>query len=289
MHEHVRPHGLASWRGFLARLYNELLEDDAMGQAASFAYWGLLALFPFLISLLSFIAYLPVPDLSGRLLGLMARVVPPEGMSLVERIVLPIVEQQRGTLLTLGLLGSLWSASSAFSTFVAVINRTLHLQDDRPWLKRQLLAMGMTIGLSAFIMAAMVLLVLGPQLAQALAYLVGLGETFKTAWNILQWPAIFALIVLALSILYRLAPSEPSAWCCIMPGAVVASLLWVAVSYGFAYYVRNFGMYNKIYGGIGAVVVLMLWLYLSGLAVIIGAEVNAQLGARRATEPVKHP
>jgi membrane protein len=280
---------VVSWREFLSRLYKELSDDDAMGQAAQFAYWALLALFPFLISLLSFVAYLPVPHLSERLLALMAEVVPPEGMILVRKIVLPIVEKQRGGLLTLGLLGSLWSASSAFSTFVSVINRTLHLQETRPWLKRQVLAMVMTVGLSAFIMAAMVLLVMGPQLAQALAYLVGLGETFKAAWGILQWPAVFALVVLALSILYRFAPSEPRKWCCLAPGAIVASILWVAVSYGFAYYVRHFGAYNKVYGGIGAVVVLMLWLYLSGLSVIIGAEVNAQLGARQGEAAPEHP
>lgn len=269
-------HGLPA-RELLRRLYWELDRDDALGMAAQLAFFTLLSIFPFLIFLLTLIAYLPIPDLTPRLLELMRQMVPREAMRLVEGIVVPIVARQRGSLLTVSLLLSLLSASSAMSTFMNIVNRAHGATESRSFLKRKALAVVLTLGLSLFIIVALGLLVLGPPLARAIADTVGLGRLFELAWFLAQRPAVFIIVSFALALLYWAAPSRRQRWHWITPGSVLAALLWIAFSEGLAYYVRNFVNYNKVYGSIGAVVVLMLWLYLSGLAFIIGAELNAEI------------
>lgn len=276
MFEAFRLHGL-SLAELIRRLYHELDRDDALGMAGQLAFYALLSVFPFLIFLLSLIAYLPIPDLTPRLLDYMSRVVPREAMRLVEGIVVPVVAQQRGSLLTASGLFSLWSASSGLSTFAGLMNRAYDAAETRSWFKRKPIAIGLTLGLSVFIILAVALLVLGPPLVHAIADYVGLGTIFELAWLLAKWPVVFILVSFALALLYYLTPNVAQRWHWITPGSVAATILWIGFSEAFAYYVRNFGAYNKVYGSIGAVIVLMLWLYVSALAVIIGAEVNAEI------------
>lgn len=282
MFKAFRLHGL-SLAELARRLWREIYRDDALGMAAQLAFFTLLSIFPFLIFLLSLIAYLPIPDLTPRLLAYMSQIAPAEAMRLLEAIVIPIVARQRGSLLTASLLFALFSASSALMTFMGVVNRAYGTAENRSYLKRQALAMVLTLGLSLFIILALALLVLGPPLARAIAGYVGLGGLFELAWLLAQKPLVFVIVSFALALLYWAAPSVKKPWHWITPGSVVAALLWIVFSEGLAAYVRNFVNYNKVYGSIGAVVVLMLWLYLSGLAFIIGAELNAEID-RAATQ-----
>jgi membrane protein len=291
MFEAFRLNGL-SVSELASRLYHELDRDDALGMAGQLAYFTLLSIFPFLIFLLSLIAYLPIPDLTPRLLGYMSQVAPAEAMTLVRRIVVPVVARQRGSLLTVSALFSIWTASMALSTFAGVMNRAYDVPETRPYLKRKPIAIALTLGLSLFIIIAVALLVFGPPLAKWVAGLVGLGPLFAQLWIALHWPVAFTMISFALALLYYFAPNLKQPWHWITPGSVVATLLWVAVSALFGYYVRSFASYNEIYGSLGAVVVLMIWLYLSALAVIVGAELNAEITRAAAEErrlPGSHP
>jgi membrane protein len=291
MFEAFRLHGLGY--GQLAkRVFWELDRDNALGMAAELAYFTLLSIFPFLLFLLSLIAYLPIPGLEFRVLAYMSRVVPPDAMHLVRDIVVPLVARQHGSILTISILFTIWSASMAMSTLASVLNHAYDLPETRSYPRRKSMAIVLTLGLSGFIILAAVLLFSGPLLAQAVAAMVGLGALFKAIWLVVQWPVIFILISFAMALIYHFAPSTKPPWHWITPGSVVATILWIAFSLGFAYYVRNFGSYNKVYGSIGAVIILMFWLYLSGLAVIIGAELNSEIARarREATGPTtEHP
>ncbi|MFH0811059.1 MAG: YihY/virulence factor BrkB family protein [Pseudomonadota bacterium] len=274
--EAFRLHGLNA-RELAWRLYHELDHDDALGMAGQLAYFASLSIFPFLLFLLSLIAYLPIPDLAGRLLAYMSEIVPAQAMQLVERIIIPVVAEQHGSLLTASGLFSLWTASSAVSALSGLMNRAYDVPETRSWFKRKPIALGLTLGLSVFIIIALALLVVGPRLAHTVADHVSLGSAFELAWLAAKWPVVFIIVSFALAVLYYALPNVDQRWHWMTPGSVVATFLWVGFSEGFAYYVRSFASYNKIYGSLGAVVVLMIWLYLSGLALIIGAELNAEI------------
>jgi len=274
------------------RLYHELDRDNALGLAAELAFFTLLSVFPFLIFLLTLIAYLPVPNLAPKLMTYMSKVVPADALRLLEGVVLPIVARQRADLLTISFIFSIWSASTALGTLMGVMNHAYDVPETRSWFWRKGVNVAMTIGLSIFIILALALVVLGHPFAGTIARLIGAGEIFAFAWYIGQWPIAFILLSFALAVLYYASPNIPQRWHWITPGSVLGALLWIAFSEGFAYYVRNFGSYNKIYGSIGAVVVLMLWLYVTALAVIIGGELNAiidQAAAKEARLKAGHP
>jgi membrane protein len=269
-------HGL-SWPELGRCLYEEANEDNALGLAAQLAFYLVLSVFPFLIFLLTLIAYLPIPDLERRTLGYLGTLVPGQAARLLSDIALSVVARQQGRLLTVSFLGALWSASSALGTFIGVMDLAYDVPETRSWLRRKALAVGLTLLLAALMIAAAVLLAVGPGLVSRLAGEAGLSEVAQTAWLVLKWPAVVVLVALTFGLLYYLTPDTRQRWSWITPGSALATLLWIVLSLGFAFYVSNFGAYNKVYGFIGAVVVLMLWFWLSALAAIAGAELNAVL------------
>jgi membrane protein len=157
------------------------------------------------------------------------------------------------------------------------LNRAYDVEDARPWWKQRLTAILLTIGVAVFILASFALVVAGPQMAEAIAGRVGLGAAFEWTWKIVQWPLVFALVATAFCLVYYFAPDVDQDFIFLTPGSVLATALWLVGSLGFRVYVVTFGTYNETYGAIGGVMVLLLWLYLSGLVVIVGAEMNAEI------------
>lgn len=160
---------------------------------------------------------------------------------------------------------------------IGSFNRAYDLEEGRPWWKVRLIAIGLTIALAFFLLASFTLIIAGPTLAEHLASSLGLGVVFEWAWKILQWPLAFLLVSTAIGLVYYFAPDAEQDWVWITPGAVIATLLWVPISLAFKVYVANFADYNATYGAVGGVIVLMLWFYLSGLAILVGAELNAEI------------
>jgi membrane protein len=195
----------------------------------------------------------------------------------VEDNVRQLVTSQRGGLLSFGILAALWTSSSALTTIVDSLNRAYDVEEGRPFWKVRLIAMGLTVGLSAFIVVALVLLTFGPPLGRWVADLVGLGRGFEVTWNVVRWPVIVGLLVVAMALLYYVAPDVEQAWTWITPGSACAVLGWLLASLGFAFYVNRFGSYNATYGSIGAVIILLTWMYVTGLFVLIGGEINAEI------------
>jgi membrane protein len=227
-----------------------------------------------LVALASFI---PIENLMDTITGMLARVAPSEVLTIIQDQILKIAESKNGGLLTLGMIATIWSTSSGVTAMVDTLNQAYDIQEARPWWRVRLLSLGLTIALAIFVLVATTLVVVGPALAEKVAASFHLGAVFTWAWKIAQWPVVFALVSLAVAIVYYYGPDAEQEWIWITPGSVFATVLWLVVSLGFRFYVTNFTSYNATYGTIGGVIVLMLWFYLSGLAVLVGAELNAEI------------
>jgi membrane protein len=260
----------------LKRTYNEILTDNCLGMAAQLAYYFVLALFPALVFAVALASYFPY-DVLARAVEALAPIAPPEVVSLMKKQIAALAASESGGLLTIGVLGALWSSSAAMVATMDTLNRAYDIEEGRPWWKVRLLAIALTIGLAFFILIGFTLVIAGPELASTVADEAGLGRAFEVTWLVLQWPLIFALVALGIAIVYYVAPDAEQEWIWITPGSLLATALWLIVSLGFRYYVSNFGDYNATYGTLAGAVVLLFWLYLSGLAILIGGEVNAEI------------
>jgi membrane protein len=275
------------WNELIRRTFKKVVADNCLGLAAQLAYYFFLALFPALLFMVALIGFLPVGDVMNTIVSTLGRVAPRDVLTIIQDQVMKITEAKSGGLLTIGALGALWSTSAGVTAIIDALNQTYGVQEARPWWKVRLIAIGLTIALALFVIVAFTLLLGGPTLAERVAEWFRLGTAFRWTWLILQWPVVFALIALAIAIVYYFAPDAEQEWIWITPGSVVATILWLAISLVFRVYVTNFANYNATYGAIGGVIVLMLWFYCSGLALIIGAEVNAQ--AEQASAYGKNP
>jgi membrane protein len=266
-----------SWKELLKRTAKELYADDVLSLAAQQAYFFFFALFPALLAVISIASFFPIDTLMDSVIAGVGRVAPPEVISILRDQIIKIADSNAGGLLTFAFLLTVWSSSSAVLSMVTTLNAAYGITEGRPWWKVRIVAIGLTLGLAVFILSSMALIVAGPSIAEHVASTVGLGSAFTTAWNILQWPLVFGLVATALGLVYYFAPDAEQDWVWITPGSVLATLLWVAISLGFKIYVARWGNYNEAYGAIGGVMVLMLWLYLSGIAILAGAELNAEI------------
>ena len=266
-----------SWSELAKRTYNEAMEDDSLGLAAQLAYYFFLALFPALLFLLALASFFPIAEATERLPEALGRFAAPEMVTLLREQIQQISSSSNGGILSIGLLGALWSSSAALVSIASALNRAYDIEESRPWWKVRLIAIALTVTLAVFVLAAFTLVLAGPTLAEAAARVFGFGEAFRGAWLILQWPVAFVLICVAVGVVYYFAPDADQEWVWVTPGAVLATALWLLASLLFRFYAVSFGDYQATYGALGGVVVLMLWMYMTGLAIVIGAEVNAEI------------
>jgi membrane protein len=265
-----------SWGELVKRTWNEFNADNCLGLAAQLAYYLLLALVPALVCLIALTSFLP-PQAIEQLMNSVATFAPGEMTQLVRDQLNSITQGQHGGLLTFGFAMALWSSSAAVVAVTDALNRAYDIDEARPWWKVRLIAILLTVGLAAFVLIAMGLILVGPTLAEWLAARTGLGGVFEWTWKILQWPIVFALVATALAVLNYFAPDAEQDWTWVSPGAVLATVLWLLASLAFKIYVANFANYNATYGSLGGIIVLMLWFYISGLAILMGAEMNAEI------------
>jgi len=245
--------------------------------AAQLAFYFFLAVFPALLFLVSLAGYLPIQPALAPALERLQGIVPSEVLMLLERHLRDVLRGGQGGLLTVGIAGALWSSSSAMTAIIYSLNRAYDIDESRPWWHTRLLAIALTLALAAFILLAFVLVVGGADLAGWAAVQIGGGDVVVAVWAAAQWPVAIALVVFALDLVYFFAPNADTEWVWVTPGALLATALWLATSIGFRFYVRNFSDYAAVYGAIGGVIVLLLWFYLSGFALLVGAELNAEI------------
>ena len=266
-----------SWGELLKRTYEEAWADDILNLAAQQAYYFFFALFPLLLALVAFASFFPLYNLTDELFNLLGGVMPGQVIKMITEQLDKLSNQNAGGLLTVAFLITIWSSSGALVSMCSTLNAAYDITEGRPWWKVRLIAIGLTIGLSIFILVSMALIMAGPSMAAGIADRVGLGAAFEWTWKIIQWPVVLLLVATAIALVYYFAPDAEQDWVWITPGSVVATLLWLIVSLGFKTYIANFGSYTETYGIIGGVMMLLLWFYLSGIAILIGAELNAEI------------
>jgi membrane protein len=258
------------------RTVKEVIDDDCMSIAAQLAYYFALALFPALLFVVALASYLPFPVVND-IVGALDPIAPPEVLTIIQKQLESIVSGEATSLLTIGILGALWSSSGALTSIVSALNRAYDIPETRPWWKVRLVAIGLTIALVGFVLLSFSLIVAGPNAGHWLTGWFGLSDTFDTVWTVLRWPLIFALATTGVAIVFYYAPDADQDWVWITPGSIATTVLWVLFSMAFRVYVTRVGDYAATYGALAGAAILLLWLYFSGLALLIGGELNSEI------------
>ena len=271
------------------RVWSELTEDEVTDRAAALSYYFLFSLFPALMFLVALLGFLPLAGLQERLLAYAREVLPPAAGVTMERTLQEVIGTRRPTLVSVGILVTLWAGSNGLASIMSALNIVFDVKEERPWWKRRLLAVVLTLGFSAFIVAALTLIVFGPKLGAVLAGYLGLGDLFTFLWNVVSIPIVIALGLLGIQLVYYMAPAGERRWRWITPGGALALALWLAMSFGLRFYVAHFGNYSATYGSIGGVILLMLWLYLTSVVILLGGEVDSEIvaAARQRSETAR--
>ena len=262
---------------FLKKLYVEYENDAVADNSAALSYYFFFSLFPFLFFLATLTAYLPLGHSVATLLDRMRTIVPSQAMALIDEHVRVMLARPRPSLLTVGLLITIYSASRGIDGLRKAMNLAYDVKESRPFWRTELLAIGMTVGGAVFGVLAIAALVAGGQAGFWVARAWGIGPEYVFLWTWLRWPVTAAVIMLAGAINYYALPDVKQKFKYITPGSVVATLLWLGATWGFGQYVAHFGSYNIAFGSIGGVMVLMTWFYISGFIFLIGGEANAIL------------
>jgi membrane protein len=258
-------------------LYEAFWTDNCLALAAQLAYYFFFALFPALLFIVALASYFPLTTLIDDLFRTMGGFMPPEALQLITDQMIKISGGEEAGLLTLGMLLAVSSSSAAMVAIIDTLNAAYDVQEGRPWWKVRVTAILLTVGVAIFILVSFALVLIGPTVATTLADEMNLGPAFEWTWKFLQWPVLFALAGLGIALIYYFAPDVEQEWVWLTPGSIFATTLWLAASLGFKYYVANWGNYTETYGLIGAVMILLLWFYISGLVILLGAEMNAEI------------
>jgi membrane protein len=266
-----------SLRELLRRTYAEFQRDDVLGLAAQLSFYLVLAVFPALVCLVAFASLFPIQNLTDETARLIGPFVPSSAVDLLREFMVRIGESRDTGLLSIGLVVALWSASAPMVAVVNVMNRAYGITETRPWWKVRGTAILLSAGLAFFILTSFTLVVFGPQLADFLARWFGFNDVFVWTWKILQWPLVFALVAVGIGLIYYFAPDAEQDWVWLTPGSVLATTLWMLGSLGFRFYAVNFGNYDATYGALGGMMLLLMWFYVSGVAIVLGAELNAEI------------
>jgi membrane protein len=271
-----------SWWDVLKRTAKEFQDDQLTDLAAGLTYYAVLAIFPALIALVSILGLIGDSATQPLIDNVEALAPGPAQTILVDAIRQISSSQAAGLGLVLGLAGALWSASGYVGGFARASNRIYEVEEGRPFWKLRPLQIGITMAMIMLLAICAIAVVISGPLAREVGDVVGAGDSAVTIWDIAKWPVIVLAVITMVSVLFWTAPNvkQPGfRW--ITPGGVVAVLLWLAASLLFAFYVSNFSSYNATYGSIAAVIVFLVWLWITNLAILFGAELNAELERER--------
>ena len=264
----------------LLRTYDDIGDHHTLQMAAALSYYFVMSLFPSLIVLSAIVAYLPVPDLFDQALNLMARFIPPDSMGVVKKVLADVVTPNRNAFLSAGLLGTLWAASGGFAAAIEALNIAYDVQETRPFWKTRPLAIGLTVLVGSLLIIALAVMIVGPQFGNWLSGRLHVSVLWQWLWPYIHWTISIGFTVVAVEFLYFLAPNVKQRFFATLPGAILAVGCWIGLSYLLGIYFRSFANFNKTYGTLGAAIALMVWLYWTGFAMLVGAELNAELARK---------
>jgi membrane protein len=268
----------------IAATYQDLQDHHTFQVAAALSYYTILAVFPGLIFLSAVMGSIPFTDLFARTLDVMARVLPPDAIRFVQSMLLDLIGANHKAWLSFGTLGLLWVASTAFDAVIEALDIAYDVKDDRPMWKTRLLALvlgGVCVGLW---IAALAVMIVGPEFGSWLATRIPVSSKFVIFWPLIHWSVAISFTVLAVEAVYFLAPKVRQRFLATLPGALLAVTCWIALSYLLGVYFRHFANYNRTYGTLAGFIALLTWLYWNAFALLLGAELNAKLAEERARE-----
>lgn len=262
-------------------IYNDVYDEHLFVFAAGLSYYFVLSLFPLLILIASALSYLPIPHLFDALLRLMALLVPGDGMGLVRNIVSDVISHKHSSLLTLGLVFTIWTASSGFAAMIDGLDVVYRVRETRPVWKTRPLALGLAFLVGSLLLLALAMMTEGTHFGLWFTGKVSLNPVFLAAWRYLRWSIAVGSAVLAAELLYHFGPNLKQRFRDSLPGAIIAVMTWIGLSYLLGSYFRHFDSLDKTYGVLGAAIALYVWFYLSGVAILFGGEINYLLRTSR--------
>jgi membrane protein len=252
-------------------------QNHTLAFSAGLSYYFVMAFFPALITLAAVVAYLPIPNLFGTIIGTMARIMPPDSMGLVRKVVADVITPSHGTLFSLGLIGTLWTASGGFAAMIEALDVAYDVPETRPIWKTRALAVQLMFIIGTLMTFAFVFMILGPRFGEFIASHTGTSYVFARVWPALRYVLAVTFIVLAVEGLYFMAPNVKQSFKATLPGALFAVIAWMLLSEGLSLYFRKFAHLNRTYGVLGGGIALLTWLYWSGFVILLGAELNSQI------------
>jgi membrane protein len=262
----------------LAKTGREILDDNILGLSAQTAYYFFFSLFPLFLFTAPLIGFLGErQEIMAWLITNLRQAVPGEAADLIDNVVRDVLNPSSAGVISVGLLGAAWAGSNVFSALIDALNRAYDVEEGRPWWKKKLISLASVLVSAILFVVATAIMLGGPEIAAWVERATPMGEVGQLIWTIVQYPLAFALLIGMLWLIYYFLPNQRQDKTQILAGATVAAVLWIAVTLLFRTYVTNFGSYNKTYGAIGGVIVLLTWMYLTMLAILTGGELNSEL------------
>lgn len=268
-----------SFFDFMVYFIIKVKNDDIFALGAQLAYYLILSFFPFLIFLMTIIGFSKLDSM--QIIEGLSAILPSSVFELTSTIVVEVVENQYTGLLWVSIGLSMWAASSAFRAVTKGINKAYNIKENRSLIKRVIIALICTFSLAFTIIIALVLLVFGDLIGNLLTTYLPYDVIIGKLWNMLRYIMVLVMMICIFAGIYRYTPSKRISWKEVFPGAIASTMGWLIVSLGFSFYINNFSNYSRLYGSLGAVFVLMTWLYISSIILILGGEINSVIVIRR--------
>ena len=267
-------------RGLTLIVVHELKRTRAVDGAAGLAFWSMMSMVPLLITVASLLALLRIPGLLPQLLSVMALLVPANSLSMVEKMIGNLLVPHKG-MLSFGILSYIWSTTGGFTSLITALNVAYDVTTPRSWLRDRIQALILTSTSGGLLTISLLALLAGPHFAHFLGKIAPIPAFLERLWPLIRIGAVFVSFVVGLELVYFLGPNIKQRFTATLPGAIIAIALWFTGSAGLSFYLNHLAHYSRLYGGMGAVIGLMFWIYLTALAILIGAEANAEIAKRR--------
>lgn len=266
-----------STKQFLLDLKQQIGNDNVFNGAAALGFYLTLAIFPAIILLMAIIPYLPIARVDQAIMDLLGQALPTEAYGMVEGVVTEVTSDRRGGLLSFGLLGTVWAASTGMYAIMQQLNITYNVKEGRSFIRARAIALVLSVLFGVLVLGAFSLIVFGGVMQDWLGNRFGFSDALLTFFVVFRWIVIVLALLLGFAIIYRYAPNVEQKFSFVTPGSFLGAAMLIVTSLGFAIYTSNFGDYAATYGSIGAMIILMLWLYIAGLVILLGSEINVLL------------
>lgn len=268
-----------SFFNFMIYFIVKINQDDIFALSAQLAYYLILSFFPFLIFLMTLIGFSKLDSM--EVIGGLRNILPSSAFQLISSTIVEIIETQSTGLLGASILLVIWSSSSAFRAVIKGVNKAYGIKENRTFIKRAIIAILCTFALAFVILLTLVMLVFGKLIGDLMVVYLPFQHLFTRIWNFLRYVVVIVMMICIFASIYRYTPSRRIQWKDTFPGAIVCAIGWLIVSAGFAFYINNFSNYSKLYGSLGAMIVLITWLYITSMLLIVGGEFNSVIVIRR--------